>query len=111
MTQADPFLVKELKRAQALSEAREIFRGEPTDSDTQPLVLRDSEGHIHATGAVRTSSTFESRARREAVVLGRCPILVKFHKQTAARERDDLAFFGRLSLTGPSGQKTTYSGF
>ncbi|WP_265440491.1 prolyl oligopeptidase family serine peptidase [Bradyrhizobium sp. SEMIA] len=55
-----PFVVKELKRAQSLSEAREIFRGEPTDSETQPLVLRDSEGHIRATGAVRAISSFES---------------------------------------------------
>ncbi|MBH5371002.1 prolyl oligopeptidase family serine peptidase [Bradyrhizobium glycinis] len=61
LTQAGyPFVVKELKRAQSLSEAREIFRGEPTDSDTQPLVLRDSEGHIHATGAVRAINTFGS---------------------------------------------------
>ncbi|RXG86884.1 prolyl oligopeptidase family serine peptidase [Bradyrhizobium zhanjiangense] len=61
LTQAGyPFVVKELKRAQSLSEAREIFRGEPTDSETQPLVLRDSEGHIHATGAVRAISSFES---------------------------------------------------
>ncbi|MEY9104412.1 prolyl oligopeptidase [Bradyrhizobium yuanmingense] len=61
LTQAGyPFVVKELKRAQSLSEAREIFRGEPTDSETQPLVLRDSDGHIHATGAVRAISSFES---------------------------------------------------
>ena len=61
MTQAGyPFVVKELKRAQSLSEAREIFRGEPTDSETQPLVLRDNDGHIHATGAVRAISSFES---------------------------------------------------
>jgi len=61
LTQAGyPFVVKELKRAQSLSKAREIFRGEPTDRETQPLVLRDSEGHLHATGAVRAISSFES---------------------------------------------------
>ncbi|MCK1735708.1 S9 family peptidase [Bradyrhizobium sp. 138] len=61
LTQAGyPFVVKEVKRAQSLSETREIFRGEPADSETQPLVLRDSEGHIHATGAVRAISSFES---------------------------------------------------
>ncbi|MCA1510324.1 prolyl oligopeptidase family serine peptidase [Bradyrhizobium sp. NBAIM01] len=61
LTQAGyPFVVKELKRAQPLSEAREIFRGEPTDVGVSPLVLRDSEGHIHATGAIRAISSFES---------------------------------------------------
>ncbi|MCC8955699.1 S9 family peptidase [Bradyrhizobium sp. Pear77] len=60
LTQAGyPFVVKELKRAQPLSEAREIFRGEPTDVQTWPLVLRDSEGHVHATGAVRVVRFFE----------------------------------------------------
>ncbi|MDA9420914.1 prolyl oligopeptidase family serine peptidase [Bradyrhizobium sp. CCBAU 53380] len=67
LTQAGyPFVVKELKRAQPLGEAREIFRGEPTDSETQPFVLHDIEGHIHATGAVRAISSFES----EYVVFG-----------------------------------------
>ncbi|WGD51003.1 prolyl oligopeptidase family serine peptidase [Bradyrhizobium sp. CB1650] len=61
LTQAGyPFVVKELKRAQPLSEAREIFRGEPTDVRASPFVLRDSEGHIHATGAIRAISSFES---------------------------------------------------
>ncbi|SFN76865.1 prolyl oligopeptidase [Bradyrhizobium sp. Rc3b] len=60
LTQAGyPFVVKELKRAQPLSEAREIFRGEPTDVQTRPFVLRDREGHIHATGAKRLISSFE----------------------------------------------------
>ncbi|MCA1470960.1 S9 family peptidase [Bradyrhizobium sp. IC3195] len=54
-----PFVVKELKRAQPLSEAREIFRGESTDVQTSPFVLRDSDGHIHATGATRVISSFE----------------------------------------------------
>ncbi|MCP3415696.1 prolyl oligopeptidase family serine peptidase [Bradyrhizobium brasilense] len=54
-----PFVVKELKRAQPLSEAREIFRGEPTDVQALPLVLRDSEGRIHATGAIRIISSVE----------------------------------------------------
>ncbi|MEY9590918.1 prolyl oligopeptidase [Bradyrhizobium yuanmingense] len=61
LTQAGyPFVVKELKRAQPLSEAREIFRGEPTDVKASGFVLRDSEGHIHATCAVRAISSFES---------------------------------------------------
>ncbi|MDF0584703.1 prolyl oligopeptidase family serine peptidase [Bradyrhizobium yuanmingense] len=61
LTQAGyPFVVKELKRVQPLSEAREIFRGEPTDFQTYPFVLRDSEGHIHATGVARAISSVES---------------------------------------------------
>ncbi|MCA1402371.1 prolyl oligopeptidase family serine peptidase [Bradyrhizobium sp. BRP56] len=60
LTQAGyPFVVKELKRAQPLSGAREIFRGEPTDVQTLPLVLRDSEGQVHATGAIRVISSVE----------------------------------------------------
>ncbi|MGY4408032.1 prolyl oligopeptidase family serine peptidase [Bradyrhizobium sp. USDA 3315] len=60
LTQAGyPFVVKELKRAQPLGEAREVFRGEPTDVQALPLVLRDSEGHVHATGAIRSIGFFE----------------------------------------------------
>ncbi|RXH37045.1 prolyl oligopeptidase family serine peptidase [Bradyrhizobium zhanjiangense] len=60
LTQAGyPFVVKELKRAQPLSEAREIFRGEPTDVQALPFVLRDSEGHVQAIGATRVISSFE----------------------------------------------------
>ncbi|TWB93130.1 prolyl oligopeptidase [Bradyrhizobium macuxiense] len=60
LTQAGyPFVVKELKRTQPLGEAREIFRGEPTDVQALPLVLRDSEGRIHATGAIRVISSVE----------------------------------------------------
>ncbi|WP_246799558.1 prolyl oligopeptidase family protein [Bradyrhizobium sp. CCBAU 51753] len=60
LTQAGyPFVVKQLKRAQPLSRACEIFRGEPTDVQTAPLVLRDSEGQVHATGAIRVISSVE----------------------------------------------------
>ncbi|MBB4396540.1 hypothetical protein [Bradyrhizobium sp. ERR14] len=61
LTQAgSPFVVKELKRAQPLSEAREIFRGEPTGAQTLSFVLRDSEGHVPAIGAARMISSLES---------------------------------------------------
>ncbi|PAY08678.1 S9 family peptidase [Bradyrhizobium sp. UFLA03-84] len=60
LTQAGyPFVVKELKRAQPLSEAREVFRGEPNDVQAVPLVLRDNEGHVHATGVIRAIGFFE----------------------------------------------------
>ncbi|WP_024512874.1 prolyl oligopeptidase family serine peptidase [Bradyrhizobium sp. ARR65] len=61
-----PFVVKELKRAQSLVEAREVFRGARTDVQVLPFVLSDNEGKVHATGALRAISTFE----REYVLFG-----------------------------------------
>jgi prolyl oligopeptidase len=40
-----PYIVKRLRRGQALSEAAEIFRGTPDDVGTGPLVLHDGAGH------------------------------------------------------------------
>ncbi|MGY4627332.1 prolyl oligopeptidase family serine peptidase [Bradyrhizobium sp. USDA 4486] len=78
MTQAGyPFVVKELKRAQSLAEAREVFRGEPTDVGATPFVLRDSEGTIHATGALRGISSFE----HEYVLFGPEPIKLNLPKK------------------------------
>ncbi len=78
MTQAGyPFVVKELKRAQSLAEAREVFRGEPTDVEAKPFVLRDSEGTIHATGAVRRIGFFE----HEYVLFGSKPINLNLPKK------------------------------
>ncbi|UWU67797.1 prolyl oligopeptidase family protein [Bradyrhizobium sp. NC92] len=72
-----PFVVKELKRAQPLVQAREVFRGEPNDAMTATFVLRDSEGRIHAIGAIRAISAFE----REYVLLGpKGPIKVNLPK-------------------------------
>ncbi|SFQ07660.1 prolyl oligopeptidase [Bradyrhizobium sp. Ghvi] len=80
MSQAGyPFVVKELKRAQSLAEAREVFRGEPTDVGASPFVLRDSEGRIHATGAVRGISSFE----HEYVLFGPEPIKLNLPKKAA----------------------------
>ncbi|MDQ0465424.1 prolyl oligopeptidase [Caulobacter ginsengisoli] len=38
------YIVKTLKRGQALSDAKEVFRGDPKDVSAQPNVLRDGEG-------------------------------------------------------------------
>lgn len=54
-----PFLLRELKRAQPLVRAREVFRGEPTDAVAAPFVLRENEGKVHAAGAMRAISFFE----------------------------------------------------
>ncbi|MBO4227513.1 prolyl oligopeptidase family protein [Bradyrhizobium neotropicale] len=80
MTKAGyPFVVKELKRAQPLVQAREVFRGEPTDASTEPFVLRDSEGKVHATGAMRAISAFEY----EYVLFGpKGPIKLNLPKKT-----------------------------
>ncbi len=39
------FVIKTLKRGQALTEAKEVFRGDPKDVSASPNVLRDGEGH------------------------------------------------------------------
>jgi len=78
MTQAGyPFVVKELKRGQSLAAAHEVFRGEPTDVEATPFVLRDSEGRIHATGAIRSISSFE----HEYVLFGSKPIKLNLPKK------------------------------
>ena len=43
-----PFITKMLKRGQPLSEAREIYRGAPTDVSAGAFVLRDADGVIQA---------------------------------------------------------------
>jgi prolyl oligopeptidase len=39
------FVIKTLKRGQALADAKEVFRGDPKDVSARPDVLRDGEGH------------------------------------------------------------------
>ncbi|WP_247772629.1 hypothetical protein [Bradyrhizobium sp. 192] len=51
--------MKELKRAQPLVRAREVFRGEPTDAVAAPFVLQDNKGKVHAAGAMRAISFVE----------------------------------------------------
>ncbi len=40
-----PFVVKALKRGQKLTEAKEIFRGKPTDTEVATEALQDDDGH------------------------------------------------------------------
>ncbi|ODM74067.1 prolyl oligopeptidase family protein [Bradyrhizobium elkanii] len=59
------FELKELKRAQPLDQAREVFRGQRTDFGIVPMVL--GEGRIHVTGGVaRRINGFE----RQYVLFG-----------------------------------------
>jgi prolyl oligopeptidase len=41
-----PFVVKMVKRGQSLDQAKEVFRGAPTDVRTAARVLRDGEGRV-----------------------------------------------------------------
>jgi prolyl oligopeptidase len=48
-----PFVIKRLRRGQALDQATEVFRGTATDVRVAPFVLRDSAGAVHGVGAFR----------------------------------------------------------
>ena len=54
-----PYIVKTLKRGQALDQATEVFRGEVGDVSVDPAVLRDAHGH-RVVLIVRATSFFES---------------------------------------------------
>ncbi|MDG6078635.1 S9 family peptidase [Erythrobacter litoralis] len=56
-----PFTTREWKRGTPLSEAREIFRGEPSDVSAGAYDLRDSSGEIQARTAYRSVSFHETR--------------------------------------------------
>jgi hypothetical protein len=61
MTQSGyPFVIKRLRRGQALDQAEEVFRGQASDVRTAPFVLRDPEGRAHATGAYRGLDFFNA---------------------------------------------------
>jgi prolyl oligopeptidase len=55
-----PYVVKTLKRGQALADAKEVFRGTPDDVSAGPSVIRDSDGVVQAVLAYRGVSFFES---------------------------------------------------
>jgi prolyl oligopeptidase len=54
-----PFVVKSLKRGQKLSEAKELFRGKPSDISVDPTTLQDATGR-RVTFIQRGVSFFES---------------------------------------------------
>ncbi|WP_421739932.1 prolyl oligopeptidase family serine peptidase [Caulobacter sp.] len=54
------YVIKSLKRGQALSEAKELYRGTETDVSVSPFVLRDAEGKVVAVMARRGVTFFES---------------------------------------------------
>jgi prolyl oligopeptidase len=55
-----PYVLKAWKRGTPLSEAKEVFRGTVDDVSVSPFVLRDADGKVAATMAVRAVSFFES---------------------------------------------------
>jgi len=81
------FVVKALKRGQALGEAVEVFRGEADDVLAQPTVLRDADGGLAAL-IVRATDFF----RREVYELAdgrirplRLPAKIHMHALLAGR--------------------------
>ena len=48
-----PFVIRRLRRGQALEQAQEVFRGTAQDVSASPFVLRDGEGAVHGVGAYR----------------------------------------------------------
>jgi len=54
------YVLKTLKRGQALDQAVELFRGQKTDVSASPFVLRDADGRAVAVMAHRAVTFFES---------------------------------------------------
>jgi prolyl oligopeptidase len=54
------YVLKTLKRGQALDQAVEVYRGQKTDVSVSPFVLRDSDGQVVAVLAHRGVTFFES---------------------------------------------------
>jgi prolyl oligopeptidase len=75
-----PFVVKELKRGQTLAQAREVFRGSPSDNRADPFVLRDSAGKVHAVGVSRGLSFFE---REYTILTAKGPVKLDLPKKVS----------------------------
>jgi prolyl oligopeptidase len=55
-----PYIVKRWTRGQALDQAQEVFRGQPSDMGVWPFVMRRSDRSIAMVGVSRSPSFFES---------------------------------------------------
>jgi len=55
-----PFVIKRLRRGEALDRAEEVYRARPEDVRAAPFVLRDSAGRVHGVGAYRGIDFFNS---------------------------------------------------
>ncbi len=87
-----PFVVKELKRGQALAQAREVYRGSADENRADPFVLRDAAGKVHGVGVVRGINFFD----REYVLLtNKGPVTLPLPKKAAPAGIID----GRLLVT------------
>ena len=69
-TSGDPYVIKLLKRGQALADAHEVFRGKPDDGGygVSPIALRDADGKLQALIAHRPLDTFNAEANGKAIV-------------------------------------------
>ena len=61
-TSGYPYVIKLLKRGQALADAREVFRGKPDDGGygVSPIALRNADGKLQALIAHRPLDTFNA---------------------------------------------------
>ena len=55
-----PFVVKRLRRGQAIELAQEVFRGSADDIGAFGFVLRDAAGVVHGVGVSRVITTFQN---------------------------------------------------
>jgi prolyl oligopeptidase len=56
-----PFVVKQVRRGQELTQARELFRGKPTDVSAGALILREREGRVEHVLFQRSPDFFHTR--------------------------------------------------
>lgn len=55
-----PFVAKRLARGQRVEDAKEVFRGQPTDVSAGVSLIRDADGRVQATFASRSLTFWES---------------------------------------------------
>jgi prolyl oligopeptidase len=77
-----PFVIKLLKRGQPLDQAKEIFRGAPSDVQVSPAVLRDPDGRVRAIVAERGVSFFK---RQFFLIDGPAPVELPLPEKSELR--------------------------
>jgi prolyl oligopeptidase len=75
-----PFVVKRLRRGQALNQAVEVFRGTAKDVSAGPMILRDRSGTVQAVDFARGVNFFE---REYTMLVGNRPVKLNLPKKSA----------------------------
>jgi prolyl oligopeptidase len=94
-----PFIVKQLHRGQKLEDAKEIYRGEPTDVSAGAFLIRDADGRVQARLATRGLTFWEA----EYNLLGESgPVKLPFPARTSIRGlvHDQLVFTTQSNWNG-----------